>query len=141
MGGRSKRDGIYVCLWLIHFVVQQELTQHCEAIILQKKKTSFYSIRLSILNDDYSVVQALWKVEPQLNQGLLRIHTEWVILARINLARKQSKKFFPPVECKRSSHQNYFINLWNRRRQQQALRRLKYSNCSANEFQKVISLI
>ena len=23
------------CIWLIHFVVQQKLTQHCEAIILQ----------------------------------------------------------------------------------------------------------
>ena len=28
--------GIYVCIWLIHFVVQQILTQYCEAIILQK---------------------------------------------------------------------------------------------------------
>ena len=27
--------GIYVCIWLIHFVVQQKLTQYCEAIILQ----------------------------------------------------------------------------------------------------------
>ena len=26
--------GIYVCIWLIHVVVQQKLTQHCEAIIL-----------------------------------------------------------------------------------------------------------
>ena len=25
----------YVCIWLIHFVVQQKLTQYCEAIILQ----------------------------------------------------------------------------------------------------------
>ena len=27
--------GIYVYIWLIHFVVQQKLTQYCEAIILQ----------------------------------------------------------------------------------------------------------
>ena len=27
--------GIYVCIWLIHFFVQQKLTQYCEAIILQ----------------------------------------------------------------------------------------------------------
>ena len=27
--------GIYVCIWLIHFVVQQKLTQHCKAIVLQ----------------------------------------------------------------------------------------------------------
>ena len=24
-----------VCIWLIHFVVQQKLTQNCEAVILQ----------------------------------------------------------------------------------------------------------
>ena len=27
--------GMYVCMWLIHFVVRQRLTQYCEAIILQ----------------------------------------------------------------------------------------------------------
>ena len=27
--------GTYVCIWLIHFVGQQKLTQYCEAIILQ----------------------------------------------------------------------------------------------------------
>ena len=38
-GGRETQEGadmeIYVCIWLIHFVVQQKLTQYCEAIILQ----------------------------------------------------------------------------------------------------------
>ena len=38
MGGRSKREGIYVYIQLIHFGVQQKLTQHCKAIILQLKK-------------------------------------------------------------------------------------------------------
>ena len=28
-GRRSKREGIHVYLWLIHFVVKQKLTQHC----------------------------------------------------------------------------------------------------------------
>ena len=27
--------GIYVCIKLIHFVVQQKLTQHCKAFMLQ----------------------------------------------------------------------------------------------------------
>ena len=39
-GGREVQEGgymgIYVCIWLIHFVVPQKLTQHCEAIILHK---------------------------------------------------------------------------------------------------------
>ena len=38
-GGREAQErggmGIYVCIQLIHFVVQQKLTQHCKAIILQ----------------------------------------------------------------------------------------------------------
>ena len=38
-GGREDQEGrdmgIYVYLQLIHFVVQQKLTQHCKAIILQ----------------------------------------------------------------------------------------------------------
>ena len=38
LGGRSKREGIYVYIQLIHFVVQQKLTQHCKANILQYKK-------------------------------------------------------------------------------------------------------
>ena len=38
-GGREAEEGgdmgIYVYIWLIHFVVQQKLMQHCEAILLQ----------------------------------------------------------------------------------------------------------
>ena len=35
--GRFKREGIYVCLWLIHVVVWQKTAQHYKAIILQIK--------------------------------------------------------------------------------------------------------
>ena len=38
MGGRLKRDGIYVYLWLIHGEVWQKPTKFCKAIILQLKK-------------------------------------------------------------------------------------------------------
>ena len=38
-GGREGQEGgdmgIYVYIWLIHFAIQQKLTQHCKAIILQ----------------------------------------------------------------------------------------------------------
>ena len=38
--GREAQEGedmgTYVCIWLIHFVVQQKLTRYWEAIILQK---------------------------------------------------------------------------------------------------------
>ena len=33
--GRFKREGIYEYIWLIQFIVQQKLTKHCKAIILQ----------------------------------------------------------------------------------------------------------
>ena len=38
-GGREAQEGedmgIYVYIYLIHFVIKQKLTQHCKAIILQ----------------------------------------------------------------------------------------------------------
>ena len=33
-----KREGIYVYIWLSHFVVQQKLTGHCELTIPQFKE-------------------------------------------------------------------------------------------------------
>ena len=27
--------GLYVCIWLIHFVIQKKLTEYCDAIIYQ----------------------------------------------------------------------------------------------------------
>ena len=37
MGGRFKREGIYVYLWLIHVDVWQKPTKFCTLIILQLK--------------------------------------------------------------------------------------------------------
>ena len=39
--GRSKREGIQVYIQLIHFIVQQKLTQHCKAILPQLKKKEY----------------------------------------------------------------------------------------------------
>ena len=38
VGGRFKREGTYVYLWLIHVDVWQKPTQYCKAIIFQLKK-------------------------------------------------------------------------------------------------------
>ena len=38
VGERLTWEGIYVYIQLIHFVVQQELTQHCKAVMLHKKR-------------------------------------------------------------------------------------------------------
>ena len=40
VGGRFRREGTDVYLWLIHVAVQQEPTQHYKAIILQLKVNS-----------------------------------------------------------------------------------------------------
>ena len=37
MGAKTKREGTFVYLWLIHVVVCQKPTQHYKAIILQLK--------------------------------------------------------------------------------------------------------
>ena len=38
VGGRFKREGIYVYMWLTHVAVRQKPTQHCKAITLQLKR-------------------------------------------------------------------------------------------------------
>ena len=35
VGGRPRREGIYVYIQLIHFIVLQELIQHCKAVTYQ----------------------------------------------------------------------------------------------------------
>ena len=37
VGGRFKREGMYVYIWLIHDAVQQKLTEHCKTVIFQLK--------------------------------------------------------------------------------------------------------
>ena len=37
MGGKFKREGTYVYLWLIHVDIWQKATKFCKAIILQVK--------------------------------------------------------------------------------------------------------
>ena len=38
VGEGFRREGIHVCLWLIHVDVWQRPTQYCKALILQLKK-------------------------------------------------------------------------------------------------------
>ena len=42
VGGRFKREGTYVYLWLIHVDVWQNPTQSCKAIILQLKRNKMF---------------------------------------------------------------------------------------------------
>ena len=38
MGKKSKKEEIYVYVWLIHFAIQQKLALQCRATILQSKQ-------------------------------------------------------------------------------------------------------
>ena len=42
VGGRSKKDGTYVYLWLIHVDVWQKPTQYCKTIIIQLQINNFF---------------------------------------------------------------------------------------------------
>ena len=54
---KNKKETIYVYIWQIHFVVQQELTQYCKATICQlKKKKTFLLDRLGVQCSLYSDV-------------------------------------------------------------------------------------
>ena len=46
MGGRFRREGIYVCLWLIHVDVWQKPIQFCKAIVLQLKNKEIKNKRV-----------------------------------------------------------------------------------------------
>ena len=65
MGGRLKREGIYVYLWLIHVGVQQKLVQHCKATILQLKKKS--KVKASVEAENVEKVCACMDSEASLS--------------------------------------------------------------------------
>ena len=49
MGGRFKREGTYVYLWLIHVEVRQITTKFCKAIILQLKKKTPHLLHCTLI--------------------------------------------------------------------------------------------
>ena len=49
VGGRFKKEGTYVYLWLIHVDVWQKRTQYCKAIILLLKINNFFKKEKSII--------------------------------------------------------------------------------------------
>ena len=59
VGERSRKEGIYVCIELIQFIVQQKLTQHRKAIILQFKKTYQVSYTYHAINMQSTILGTL----------------------------------------------------------------------------------
>ena len=62
--GREAQEGgdtgTCVCIWLISFVVQQKLTQYCEAILLQKR---------AIKKENKNWVCYCWRMNLQIRKG------------------------------------------------------------------------
>ena len=58
VGGRLKREGMYVYIQLIHFIVQQKPRQHCNAITVQLKKKG-YPVFCFFFTDSKSMAQWL----------------------------------------------------------------------------------
>lgn len=59
VGGRFKREGTYVCLWLIHLDVRQKLNQCCQAIILQLKIKKIKKRKPSLARQEECPVKVL----------------------------------------------------------------------------------
>ena len=55
MRRKSKKEGIYVCMWLIYFDIQQKLTQDCKAAILQFRCFVFCFFFLMHLDIKFSI--------------------------------------------------------------------------------------
>ena len=60
-GGRFKREGIYVYLWLIHVEAWQKTTKFCKAIILQLKKNFLRHSRFSV--NTYIKIRLLFNID------------------------------------------------------------------------------
>ena len=56
VGGRVKKEGTYVCLWLSHADVWQKPTQYCKAIILQLKIKFLKIAQICFLSNIISIV-------------------------------------------------------------------------------------
>ena len=59
-GGKFKREGTYVCVWLIHVDVWQKLTQYCKAVILQLKINKTHTDTKRCYSFRYGLVVVLY---------------------------------------------------------------------------------
>ena len=50
VGGRFKKEGIYVCLWLPHADVWQKPTQQCKAIIFHLKMNLYIHTHFELIS-------------------------------------------------------------------------------------------
>ena len=57
MGGRFKKEGTYVHVWLIHVDVSQKTTKFCKAIILQLENKNLKRTRKTIkMKKEFKIV-------------------------------------------------------------------------------------
>ena len=74
MGGRIKREQVYVYLWLIHVAVWQKLTKHCKAIILHFKTKN--SNRHTHKNNEQKMQNLKWYIHNDHNYVKLCLYNQ-----------------------------------------------------------------
>ena len=98
VGEKFKRKGTPVYLWLIHLVVRQKPTQHCEAIILQFKKQNLFCLKTNmheILTHNHGkVFNFSWKFpsSPFLNLNYHKEKNFFFYSLPFELKKKQNQK-------------------------------------------------
>ena len=108
VGGRLKRQGIHVYLWLIHFVVQQKRMQHGKAIILQlklKTKRELTSSGLWLTSMKLEYKSLLEQLNPQ-NNDVSVFHARG--LPFLSLLQNKLVPIFPKGMTSFSSRSNHF---------------------------------
>ena len=89
VGGRFKREGTYVYLWLIHVGAWQKPTQYCKAIILQlkmdilkkKKHPEVTEWVLTLISNSVMSVES----SPSEGEGHSRISSSLLAESRVSL--------------------------------------------------------
>ena len=71
MGRESKEEGTYAYVWWIYFALQQKLTQHCKAAILQLKKSRIHLLESGLLGQ---TIPTMFSMEQSLGSCAKQIH-------------------------------------------------------------------
>ena len=107
VGGRFKREGVYLYLWLTHVDIWKKPTQYCKAIILQLK------INLSIKNTkepaDEEMPALLLVQLPQDTGGQRRVLGEGRSLGHRWETQVQSLGWGDPLERSMATHSGILV--------------------------------
>ena len=82
VGGRFKREGTHIYLWLIHVDIWHKPTRYCKAIILQLKKNFFNYNEVSLHQPEWLSSKNLQTINT--GQGLEKRESSYTIGENVN---------------------------------------------------------